>query len=293
MRILIVDDEPAIRFSLGELLESDGHDVSCAEHAPAALALLEAQPIDLVISDLTMPAMNGLQLLEEIRSRLTGVVFVLMTAHGDERTAVRALKQGAYDYIPKPFDNDEVRATVARVREVLALRAENARLRTELAGRLGGLIGSAPAMTEVFRIVRRAAPSDATVLVTGESGTGKELLARAIHAESKRRNGPFIAVNCSALPGELIESELFGHVKGAYTGADRDRVGLFEAAEGGTLFLDEIGDLAPAAQAKVLRALEARVVTAVGSTRERAIDVRVIAATHRDLDRMAKRRQLP
>ena len=288
MRILVVDDEPAIRFSLSELLESDGHTIQLAEHAPAALALLETESVDLIISDLTMPAMTGLQLLEEIQTRHAGTIFVLMTAHGDERTAVRALKQGAYDYMPKPFDNEEVRATIARVRELLALRQENARLRSELAGGLGELIGSTPAMIELFRIVKRVAPTDATVLITGESGTGKELLARAIHSESKRSNAPFIAVNCSALPGELIESELFGHVKGAFTGADRDREGLFEAAHGGTLFLDEIGDLAAAAQAKLLRALEARVITAVGSTRETPIDVRIIAATHRDLEAMAR-----
>jgi DNA-binding NtrC family response regulator len=290
MRILIVDDEPAIRFSLNELLGEE-HSVTLAEHAPAGLALLEDEPFDLVISDLNMPAMNGLQLLEEVCARHAHMVFVLMTAFGDERIAVQALKKGAYDYIPKPFDNDDMRALVRRVHELLAVRSENQRLRSELAQQYDELIGSAPSMREVYRIIDRVAPTDATVLINGESGTGKELAARALHKHSRRGKGPFIALNCSALPGELIESELFGHVRGAFTGADRDRQGLFEAAQGGTLFLDEIGELHAAAQAKLLRALEERVVTPVGATVPRPVDVRVIAATHRALDEMAAQGQ--
>lgn len=286
MNVLLVDDERSIRFSLSELLKSDGHRVRAAEHAPAALALLDAEGADLVISDFSMPAMDGLQLLEEVRARHSATLFVLMTAYGDARTAVRALTEGAYHYIPKPFDNEEVRAVVRRAHEVLALRAENRRLREELAGGLPGIIGDSPAMREVFRIIRRAAPTDATILVTGESGTGKEGVARALHAESRRSDGPFIALNCSALPGELVESELFGHLRGAFTGADRDREGLFETADGGTLFLDEVGDLAMPAQAKLLRALEERQVTRVGATRTTPVDVRVIAATNRPLDRL-------
>lgn len=288
MRILLVDDEPAIRFSLTELLEAGGHDVRSAEHAPAALAALEEEPADLVISDLRMPAMDGLELLEEVRTRYPEAIVILMTAHGDERTAVRALKLGAWDYLPKPFDNGEVRSLVGRVREMLALRAENARLREELAQRHGPIIGGSPAMARVYDVIRRAGPTDATVLITGESGTGKELVARALHEESRRRRGAYVAVNCAALPGELIESELFGHVKGAFTGADRGREGRFEAADGGTLFLDEVGDLAPPAQAKLLRALEERAVTRVGENQPRSVDVRVIAATHQPLDRLAE-----
>ena len=287
MKILVVDDERAIRFSLVELLESDGHEVREAEHAPAALAALDEAPSDLVLSDLTMPAMDGLALLEEVRARHPNPLFVLVTAHGDERTAVRALREGAYDYVPKPFDNEEVRALVRRAREVLSLRAENARLRRELAGEFRGLIGDSPPLREVVRVIRRAAPTDATVLITGESGTGKELVARALHDESRRRAGPFVALNCSALPGELVERELFGHVRGAFTGADRDAEGLFEAADGGTLFLDEVGDVAPAAQAKLLRALEERQITRLGSTRPVQVDVRVVAATNRPLEAMA------
>ncbi|HET6763234.1 MAG TPA: response regulator, partial [Longimicrobiaceae bacterium] len=187
MKILVVDDERSIRFSLVELLESDGHAVREAEHAPAALAALEAEAADLVLSDLSMPAMDGMVLLEEVRARHPSAAFVLMTAHGDERTVVRALKAGAYDYVPKPFDNEEIRAIVRRVREVLSLRAENARLREELAGPFPGVIGHSPALREVMRLVARAAPTDATVLITGESGTGKEVVARALHEASRRR----------------------------------------------------------------------------------------------------------
>jgi DNA-binding NtrC family response regulator len=288
MRILVVDDEAAIRFSLVELLAGEGHQVREAEHAPMALAALEGESADLVISDLNMPAMDGMQLLDEVRTRHPGTLFVLMTAYGDERAVTRALRAGAYDYVPKPFDNEEIRSIARRAHEVLALRAENERLRQELAGEYRGMIGDSPAIRDTQRIIRRAGPTDVTVLITGESGTGKEVAARALHAESARPRGPFIALNCSALPGELVESELFGHARGAFTGADRDRAGLFEAADGGTLFLDEIGDLAPAAQAKLLRALEERAITRLGTTVSTPIDVRLVAATNQPLDTLAR-----
>ena len=286
MNVLVVDDEPAIRFSLSELLEAGGHTVRVAEHAPAALAALEDAPADLVLSDLRMPAIDGLALLEEVRARHAGTVFVLMTAHGDERTAVAALKAGAYDYLPKPFDNEEVRSLVTRVQEMLALRADNARLRAELAERHGSLIGGSAGARAVYELIRRAGPTDASVLITGESGTGKELVARAIHEASARRSRPFIALNCGALPAELVESEMFGHAKGAFTGAERERAGRFEAANGGTLFLDEVGDLAAPAQAKLLRALEDRAITRVGENHARHADVRLLAATNRPLAEM-------
>lgn len=288
MRILVVDDEPSIRIALSDLLEADGHRVEAVEHAPAAIGALDAEAWDLVLSDLRMPAMDGLELLAEVRSRHPSVVFVLITAHGDERTAVRALREGAYSYLPKPFDNEEVRAVVARVREMLALRAENQRLRAELADRHGPLVGGSPAMRAIYDVIRRAGPTDATVLVTGESGTGKELAARALHEASHRRGGPFVALNCGALPGELVESELFGHAKGAFTGADRAREGLFEAASGGTLLLDEIGDLAGPAQAKLLRALEEKAISRLGESRPREVDVRLVAATNRPLERLVE-----
>jgi two-component system, NtrC family, response regulator AtoC len=288
MRILVVDDDAAVRFALVELLADAGHAVREAEHAPAALASLEGEAADLMVSDLTMPAMNGLELLAEVRARFPDVLFVLLTAHGDERVAVRALKLGAWDYVPKPFDNDEILALVGRAREILALRSENRRLRDELAGTIPGLIAEAPAMREVLRVVARVAPTDVTVLLTGESGTGKEVIARALHDGSSRHAGPLVALNCSALPAELVESELFGHVRGAFTGADRDRVGRFAAADGGTLFLDEIGDLAPAAQAKLLRVLEERRVTPVGATTPEDVDVRLVAATNRRLEQLVE-----
>ncbi|HSK19236.1 MAG TPA: sigma-54 dependent transcriptional regulator, partial [Longimicrobiales bacterium] len=260
--------------------------VDVAEHAPQALALMEADAADIIISDLSMPAMTGLQLLEEVRTRHPDTLLVLMTAHGDERIAVQALKLGAFDYLPKPFDNDEVRAVVERARELLALRTENARLRAELATQYGDIIGGAASMRELYRLIDRAAPTDVTVLITGESGTGKELVARALHARSRRSRRAFVALNCSAIPAALVESELFGHVRGAFTGADRDRAGIFEAAAGGTLFLDEIGDLAEPAQAKLLRAIEERTITRVGATAPIEVDARVIAATNRPLDTM-------
>jgi DNA-binding NtrC family response regulator len=286
VKVLVVDDEAAVRFSLREILQAAGHDVREAEDGLTALATLEAAPVDLVISDLRMPGLDGLALLERVRAGWPETQFVLVTALGDERTAVRALKLGAYDYLPKPFDNEELRATVERAREILSLRAENRRLREELAGEYRGIVGDAPAMREAIHVIRRVGPTDATVLISGESGTGKELAARAVHAEGPRKEGPFIALNCSALPAELVESELFGHVKGAFTGADRDREGLFMAAHGGTLFLDEVGDLAAAAQAKLLRALESSEVTPVGANRPTRSDVRVIAATNRSLSEM-------
>ncbi|HET9334736.1 MAG TPA: sigma-54 dependent transcriptional regulator [Gemmatimonadota bacterium] len=289
MRILVVDDEETIRMALGELLRSEGHAVREAADGGEALAALEGAPADLVLADLRMPGMDGMRLLEAVRSGFPDSLVVLITAQGDERTAVQALKLGAYDYVPKPFDNEEIRAVVRHAHEVLSLREENRRLRRELAGEFRGMVGDSAVIREVAETIRRAGSTDATVLVTGESGTGKELAARALHAESRRAGSPFIALNCSALPGELIESELFGHVKGAFTGADRDRAGVFEAADGGTLFLDEVGDLAPSAQAKLLRAVEERRVTPVGTTASRPVDVRLVAATNRPLDEMAAR----
>jgi DNA-binding NtrC family response regulator len=286
MKILVVDDERAIRLAIGDLLRADGHGVREAGSGDEALAALEGAPADLVLADLRMPGMDGLKLLEAVRARHPDTLVVLVTAQGDERTAVQALKLGAYDYLPKPFDNEEIRATVRHAHEVLSLREENRRLRRELASEFRGMVGDSPAMREVAETIRRAAPTDATVLVTGESGTGKELAARAIHAESRRSDRAFVALNSSALPADLIESELFGHVKGAFTGADRDRTGVFEAAHGGTLFLDEVGDLSPSAQAKLLRVVEENRVTPVGTTTSRPVDVRLIAATNRPLEEM-------
>jgi DNA-binding NtrC family response regulator len=286
MRVLIVDDEESVRIALEDLLSDVGHEVRTAEHVPGALAMLESFAPDLVLSDLRMPMVSGFELLEMLRRDHPQVPVVLLTAHGDERTAVRALKAGAWDYLPKPFDNAEILALVRRASELLELRAENDRLRRELGGSTFGIVGRSSRIESVRRLIARAGPTDATVLITGESGTGKELVAHALHSASTRRRKPFVALNCASLPSELIEAELFGHVRGAFTGATRDREGAFEAANGGTLFLDEIGDLPMAAQAKLLRVLETREVMRIGSTRPLAVDVRIVAATYRPLREM-------
>jgi DNA-binding NtrC family response regulator len=289
MRILIVEDEESVRLALTDLLGDAGHDVRNADHVPAALAMLESFTPELVLSDIRMPMVSGFDFLEILRRDHAQVPVVLLTAHGDERTAVQALKAGAWDYIPKPFDNAEIIAVIQRAGELLALRAENDRLRQELGGTLHGIVGRSGPIDNLRRMIARVAPTDATVLVTGESGTGKELVARALHDAGSRRRMPFVALNCAALPGDLIEAELFGHTKGAFTGAVRDREGAFEAAGGGTLFLDEVGDLAPSAQAKLLRVLESREVVRIGSNRPIPVDVRIVAATHRPLRELASR----
>jgi DNA-binding NtrC family response regulator len=283
VRVMIVDDEETVRLALQDLLEDAGHEVAVAEHVPAALAMTESFSPDLILTDLRMPMVSGMELLEITRRDRPETLVVLLTAYGDERKAVEALKGGAWDYVPKPFDNAEILALVDRARELLALRAENDRLRAELGGTKFGIVGRSAAIDDVRRLISRVAPTDATVLITGESGTGKELVARALHDSSPRRRGPFMALNCSALPGELIEAELFGHVRGAFTGAARDREGAFECADGGTLFLDEVGDLAITAQAKLLRVLESREVVKVGASRPRPVDVRIVSATHQPL----------
>ena len=287
MRILVVDDEETVRIALAELLGDAGHEVLTAEHVPQALALLESFAPDLIFTDVRMPMVSGFELLDILRRDHPHIMVVLLTAHGDERTAVRALKGGAWDYVPKPFDNGEMLALAERARELLSLRADNDRLRQELGGTLFGIVGRSAPIENLRRLITRVAPVDATVLVTGESGSGKELVARALHDGSARRRRPFIALNCAALPGDLIEAELFGHVRGAFTGATRDREGAFEAANGGTLFLDEVGDLALAAQAKLLRVLESREVVRIGATRPVPVDVRIVAATHRGLRAMS------
>ena len=287
MRIAIVDDEPAIRFALEELFAGQ-HEVTCFDGGGPALASLIDEPADLVISDYSMPGMNGLDLLARARELFPESLFVLVTAHGDERTAVQALKAGAWDYIPKPFENDEMLAMARRAAELLALRAENGRLRRELIGDVEGMIGVSDAIRSVRRMIELAAPTDASVLITGESGTGKELVARAIHAKSRRSRLPFVALNASAVASSLAESELFGHVRGAFTGADRPRDGLFVAADRGTLLLDEIAELDATLQAKLLRVLEDRTVTPVGSSESRPVDVRIIAATNGSLHEMVE-----
>jgi len=286
-RILIVEDEAAIRLALSGLLRREGYEVEQAESGEAALARLRGESFDLVLTDLALGAgASGMEVLRTSREQHPEAPVVMITAHGNEKIAVEAMKAGAHDYVPKPFDNDEIRLVVRRALERTRLERENRLLRERVdrEWRFENLIGSGAAMRRVFETVRKAAETDLTVLVRGESGTGKELVAQALHQRSPRRERPFVAVNCAAISRELVESELFGHEKGAFTGADARRVGRFETAHGGTIFLDEIGDMPTETQAKVLRVLQERCFERVGGSKPVEVDVRVVAATHRDLE---------
>jgi DNA-binding NtrC family response regulator len=282
-RILIVEDEAIIRSALRRLLERHDYRVDEAGSVGEAIAL-DPQRFDLVISDLRLPGEPGTELI-----RLAAPVPVLiMTSYASMRSAVDALKQGAVDYVAKPFDHDELLETVARVLHLQASRHAEPPDITEPSGHAQPMIGSCPAMQLVYSRIRKTAPADVTVLIQGESGTGKELVARALHQQSKRAQAPLICVNCAAIPETLIESELFGHEKGAFTGASAARTGLVEAADGGTLFLDEIGELPLDAQARLLRVLQEGEIRKIGSVETRHVDVRLIAATHRDLRALSK-----
>ncbi|MCA9545359.1 MAG: sigma-54-dependent Fis family transcriptional regulator, partial [Myxococcales bacterium] len=280
-RILVVDDEPALRYSLRALFEEEGWAVDDAADGQAALDRLRDGGIDLVVSDLRMPGVDGLGLLDQVVAA-GGPKVILLTAHGDERTAVDAMKRGAADYFAKPFDNDEVVRGVRRHLEAARLRDENARLRAELAlSRL--MVFESDALRRVAERVERAGKRDLNVLITGESGTGKELVARALVKASPRANKPYVRFNCAALAPSLAEAELFGHARGAFTGAQGERRGLFREADGGTLLLDEIGELDARVQGALLRVLQEGEVRPVGADRPVTVDVRVLAATHRDL----------
>ncbi len=287
-RILVVEDEHAIRIALKGLLGREGYEIELAENGEIALELLEDQIFDLVLTDLALGrGASGMDVLLRAKEQRPETAVVMITAHGSEKIAVDAMKNGAEDYIPKPFDNDEIRVVVRRALDRHRLEREH-RLLLERVQRefgFGNLIGSGPSMRRVFETIQKVAETDLTVLIRGESGTGKELVAQAIHNTSGRRDRPFVAVNCAAINRELVESELFGHEKGAFTGADQQRMGRFEAAEGGTIFLDEIGDMATETQAKVLRVLQERQFERVGGTRSVEVDVRVVAATHRNLEK--------
>ena len=285
-RILVVEDEKAIRIALRGLLTREGYEVELAENADVAIERLQQQLFDLVITDLALGrGGSGMDVLKASKELRPETVVVMITAHGNEKIAVEAMKAGAEDYVPKPFDNDEIRVVIRRAVERRRLERDN-RLLLERIEREHGfhkLIGSGPGMRGVFEMIQKVAETDLTVLIRGESGTGKELVAQAIHDTSGRKKRPLVAVNCAAINKELVESELFGHEKGAFTGADSRRMGRFEAADGGTIFLDEVGDMAPETQAKVLRVLQERKLERVGGTQSVEVDVRVLAATHRDL----------
>ncbi len=279
-RLLLVDDEAAMLFALKELVEARGYEAVLARSGQEALAHLEG--VDAVVTDYAMPGMDGVQLLSAIRERDALLPVVLITAHGSERLAVRAMKTGAYEYVTKPFDLDEMGMVIERALEARALRMGNRRLSAEKALGKSIVAESAP-MRRLLDAVTRVAPRDITVLVRGQTGTGKELIASLLHAESQRASGPLVRFNCAAIPGELAEAELFGHTRGAFTGAAQPRRGFFAEANGGTLVLDEVGELALPIQAKVLRALQEGEIQPVGAGRVEKVDVRVIACTNRDL----------
>ncbi len=287
-RVLVVDDEQSMREFLAICLKRAGHEVESVDSGAAAIAALAARPADVVVTDLRMPGdVDGLGVLRAAR---TGAVrdpeVILVTAFASADTALAAMKQGAYDYLTKPFKIDEINAVISRAMEKRALVAENLALRDQVAGRvrMAQMLGKSRPMQRVFELIGKIHSNKSSVLITGESGTGKELVARALHTEGNRASRPFVAVNCGAIPDDLMESELFGHVKGAFTGAVVDRLGLFREADGGTLFLDEIGELSLGLQVKLLRVLQDRRVKAVGGTGEVDVDVRVVAATNRELE---------
>ncbi len=279
-KVLVVDDDPALRFTLEEVLGEKGFEVVSASSGAQALERLSG--VDAVITDLAMPGMDGFALLAQLKEREPDLPVVLLTAHGNERTAVQAMKAGAYDYLHKPFSTDELALVVGRAVEARQLRETTRTLRLERA--VGGaVVGQSPAFRRLMEAAQRVAGREVPVLVRGETGTGKELIATLLHAASPRAKGPLVRFNCAAISAELAEAELFGHAKGAFTGAVASRGGFFTQAHGGTLVLDEVGELPPAIQPKLLRALQQGEVQAVGASRVERVDVRVVACTHRDL----------
>jgi two-component system, NtrC family, nitrogen regulation response regulator GlnG len=290
-RILVVDDERGILVALRGLFTREGYQVETAESGEEALDKVKAGLFHVVITDYSMRGISGLDLLRQIKSIEPDCAVLMITAYGNQKLAVEVMKAGAEDYLPKPFDNDELRLKVRKVMQTQLLRREHSQLLEQVrleTGRFENMIGRSRAMVRVFETIDKVAPTDVTVLVRGESGTGKELVARAIHFRSPRANRPFVAVNCAAFSRELVESELFGHEKGAFTGATGRREGKFEAANGGTLFLDEIGDMGLETQAKMLRVIQERQFERIGGNQTLTVDVRIIAATNQDLEAMVK-----
>jgi len=287
-RILVVDDERSMREMLEILLRREGHDVRVAENGTRALALLKSHPFDMLISDIKMPDVSGVEVLRAAKQINEQIVGIMITAYGSKDSIQEALRLGAADYLDKPFNIDELRFRVRKELERCHLQQENTLLRRAFRNGHGfdNIIGRSPAMLAVFQLIETIAPTNSTVLITGESGTGKELVARAIHVNSSRRDRPFVAVNCGALPESLLESELFGHVRGAFTGADTNKKGLVEVADKGTIFLDEIGEMSAPMQVKLLRVLQERKYRRVGGTEETEADIRIITATNKDLAKL-------
>ena len=292
-RVLLVDDESGILESLQILFRGEGYEVMAAQNGNAALAVLEEKRPDIVVSDIRMPGVTGLDLLAKVRQMDPEIAVILMTAQASLQSAMRAVNEGAYYYLQKPFSNDELLAICRRAAEARALRVENRQLKQEIKKRGKPRwvrpIGQSRTFNQVLDLAETVAPTDSTILITGESGTGKEVVARYIHASSARSEGPFFSINCGALPESLLESELFGHVKGSFTGAVKDKAGLLVAAAGGTFFLDEIGETAPTTQVKLLRAIQEREVIPVGATEAVPVDVRIVAATNQDLEDRIRR----
>ncbi|RKX30602.1 MAG: sigma-54-dependent Fis family transcriptional regulator, partial [Verrucomicrobia bacterium] len=287
-KILLVDDEPSILSVLSTLLKAEGHEVTPALGGEKGKELLAKEEFDLMISDIRMADMDGMQLLRLARKEQPQMAVIMITAYGSVETAVEAMKQGAFDYVTKPFKVDELLITVQRALEYATAVKENVDLKAKLEARyrFENIVAESPAMRKVCEMIERVAHTDATVLIIGESGTGKELVAKAIHAHSKRKKNKFVPINCAALPEPLLESELFGHVKGAFTGATANKEGLFEVANGGTLLLDEIGSMPLSIQGKLLRALQEKEIRRVGGTETIKVDVRVLAATNTPLEKL-------
>jgi two-component system, NtrC family, response regulator PilR len=284
-RLLVVDDEESLAEFLRLLFEKEGYDVQTAGSVEGARRQLSERTFDLVLCDILMPDGNGLELLREIKSHSSGTEVIMMTAYASNKSAIEAMKLGAYNYISKPFDVEELKVVASRALEKTGLTEENVYLRNELARKyqFSNIIGGSPRMQEVFSLIERVAKTTSTVLISGESGTGKELIARAVHYSGPRSRHHFLSINCGAMPENLLESELFGHEKGAFTGAVREKKGLFHEADQGTLFLDEIGEMTPTMQVKLLRVLQDKKIRRVGGNREEPVDVRIIAATNLDL----------
>ncbi|TWJ32984.1 sigma-54-dependent transcriptional regulator [Geobacter argillaceus] len=290
-RILVADDEESMRWVLSKALRKKGYTVDLARDGDEALRLIQTASYDLAILDIKMPGISGLDLLEKAREVRSDLLMVIMTAEASMRNAVEAMKRGAYDYLTKPFDLDVIDALIEKVSRAREMTSQVAVLKEELKDRYQlekNIIGNSPAMREIYKTIGKVAPSDMTILIQGESGTGKELIARAIHFNSRRIGKPFIALNCAAIPKELLESELFGFEKGSFTGATERKLGKFEQANGGTIFLDEIGDMPLDLQAKILRVLQEREVTRTGGNQSIRVDVRIVAATNQELEQLVR-----
>lgn len=287
-RILVVDDEESIREFLEIMLRKEGYEVSCVEDGQKALEALKKKTVDMVISDMQMPNMTGLQLLKEVKDQFPDMLFMMITAFGTTETAVEAMKLGAYDYITKPFKIDEVRLNIANALRSQNLEVENRTLKKELNREYSfqNLVGNSETMHRIYEMIKRVSQTPTNILVTGDSGTGKEMVAKAIHFNGPLKDKPFVTVNCGAIPESLMESEMFGHKKGSFTGAIADKAGLFEVADNGTLFLDEVGELPLSIQVKLLRAIQERIIRRVGGTEDSKVTVRIIAATNRNLEEM-------